>query len=128
MAITNATVLSVITPEGGAWNEDLKHVDISFTMSGTYAQADDSKMLAVPTVIKDARRNGKTVTLVDAMLLQPARKESNHSTIIGANTVAISGSDISFQLTDGDFSTELGNGAIPAQGRPFVMRVSFTEA
>lgn len=127
MAVTNGTVWSVKTLEADSVSP-LQRVQILFTMSGTYAQADNSALLGVPTLIQNARRNGKTVTMRDVMGTTPATLASDQTKIMWAKGAAISGNDVTFEITDNDYSTELGNGAIPAQGRPFSIEVAFTEA
>lgn len=127
MAVTNGTVHSVDTLMSEAVSP-LQVARIKFTMSGTYAQSDNSLLAGIATLINNSRRNGKTVTLVDAMAGTPATKASNPAAILSVKTVAISSADLTFELTDGDYSTELANGAIPAQDRPFEVLVAFTEA
>lgn len=126
MAVTNGTVHSVDTITSDAVSA-LQVARIKFTMSGTYAQADNSLLAGIATLINNSRRNGKTVTLVDAMAGAPATKASN-AAIMAVKTVAIATNDLTFELTDGDFSTELASAAIPAQDRPFEVLVAFTEA
>lgn len=127
MAVTSGTVQTVDTLVSDAVSP-LQVARIKFTMSGTYAQADNSILSGIGTLINNSRRNGKTVTLVDCMVGTPATKVSNPAAIMGVKTVAISSADITFELTDGDYSTELAGGAIPAQDRPFEILVAFTEA
>lgn len=101
---------------------------IKFNVAGTYVQADDAKLVGVPTLIQNSRRNGKTVTMRDVMLGQVATKASDPTAILALKTVAISSADVTFEITDGDYSTELGAGAVPDQMRPFEILVLFTEA
>lgn len=129
MAVVNATVLSVRTIEGGAFNPDLQVAEITFALSGTYAQADNAAISGAAAAIQNSRRNGKTVALKNAMLKQPARKASDNSTIMAAKTVTVAGNDVTFEVTDGDWTTELAGGAVPAQGSyVFSMLVGFTES
>jgi hypothetical protein len=109
--------------------------EVFFTMSGTYAQANNSQVSAVDVMIENSRRNGKTVTLVDAMGGQPARLTSNPKLFMAMKTVAVSTNDITFELTLGategtvDHATEHTDAtAIGAQDTPFSVLVSFTEA
>lgn len=127
MAVTNGTIHSVAVKKSSAVSP-LQECDVLFTMSGTYAQADNSSLVGVPTLIQNARRNGKTVTMVSVAVSTPATKTSNPATIMAVKGPAISTNDVTFELTDGDYSTELANGAIPAQERPFSLHVAFTEA
>lgn len=130
MAVVNGTVHTVNGIDGyGGQISALQVVQILFTVSGTYAQADNGILAGIPTLIANSRRNGKTATLVDAMCGHPATKESNAAQTMALKTVAVSGSDITFEITDGDFSTEFADAtAVPAQARPFALLVSFTES
>lgn len=101
---------------------------VLFTLSGTYAQADNAQLTSVHTAITNSRRNGKTVTLRDAMLAQPATKSSDPSAILALKTVAVSTNDITFEVTDADYTTEHAGATITAQDRPFGVLVAFTEA
>lgn len=127
MAVTNGTIHSVAVKKSSAVSP-LQECDVLFTMSGTYAQADNSSLVGVPTLIQNARRNGKTVTMVSVAVSTPATKTSNPSAFMAVKGPAISSNDVTFELTDGDYATELANGAIPAQERPFALHVAFTEA
>jgi hypothetical protein len=127
MAVTTGTVHSVDTLVSDAVTP-LQLARIKFTMSGTYAQGDNSILTGIGALISGSRRNGRTVTLVDCMVGAPATKASSATAIMALKTVAIASADITFELTDGDYTTELGAGTIPAQDRPFELLVAFTEA
>lgn len=130
MAVVSGTVHMVTTIEryGGSVST-LQIAEVLFTVSGTYAQADDGILEDVDALIEASRRNGKSVTLVDAMCGHPATKASDPSAILGLKTVAVSSADVTFEITNGDFSTEFTNAtAVPAQARPFAILVSFTES
>jgi hypothetical protein len=130
MATVSGTVHTVNGIDGyGGQISALQAVQILFTVSGTYAQADNGILAGIPTLIGNSRRNGKTVTLVDAMCGHPATKESDAAQTMALKTVAVSGSDVTFEITDGDFATEFADAtAVPAQARPFALLVSFTES
>ena len=130
MAVVSGAVHSVNGIDGyGGQISDLQVVQILFTVSGTYAQADDGILADIPSLINNSRRNGKTVTLVDAMCGHPATKESDAAETMALTTVTIVGSDITFEITDNDFTTEFADATpVPAQARPFALLVSFTEA
>lgn len=130
MAVVSGTVHSVNTIEAyGGSISNLQIAQILFTVSGTYAQADDGILENVDFLITDSRKNGKTVTLVDAMCGHPATKTSDPSAILALKTVAVSSDDVTFEITNGDFTTEFTDAtAVPAQERPFCLLVSFTEA
>lgn len=129
MAVTSGTVYSVNTIKSDAVT-GLQVAEILFTMSGTYAQADDSILTGIAALIQDSRRNGKTVTLVDTMRGQPASSPAGApTTFMSIKTVAISTADITFEITLGDYTTEYTDAtAIATQDRPFSMLVAFTEA
>ncbi len=127
MALTSGTVWSVDTLKSASVSR-LQFAEVLFNISGTYDQSANSDLKNVATLIKNSRRNGKTITLVDAMCGTPATKDSNPAAFMALKTVAISTNDITFEITDGDFSTELAAAAIPTQNRPFMLIVSFTEA
>jgi hypothetical protein len=136
MAVTSGTIVGVDTKLPNNLQTPLQAALVLFTISGTYAQSDNSIVSAVATAIQDSRRNGKTVTLVDAMLYQAAFDASSSTAglLLCAKTIAISGADITFELTESatantiDVSTELSNGTIPTLGSPLGFLVTFTEA
>lgn len=115
MAAVTGTVQSVAlhsTPFGpkkdSSGNEVLACL-VVVTFAGTYAAADDSSTASVNTAIANARRDGKTVTLIDACFCAPG---SLAGSIVGANSTAVSGGTVTAQLTGSDLSTELANGAL----------------
>jgi hypothetical protein len=134
MAVVSGTVHSVETIRANALDpHQVAHV--LFTVSGTYAQADNGILSGVPTLIQNSRRNGKTVTIRDAMLYQPARKSADPSLLMGLKTVAISTNDITFEITETatvntvEYTTEHADAtAVPAQSTPFGLAVAFSEA
>jgi hypothetical protein len=130
MATVSGTVHTVNTMDGyGGSVSSLQVAQVLFTVSGTYAQADNGILSGVDALIEGSRRNGKTVTLVDAMCGHPATKASDPAAILGLKTVAVSTNDVTFEITNGDFSTEFTDAtAVPDQARPFAILVSFTEA
>ena len=135
MAVTSGTVHSVAVLKDDALNDKIKVALVLFTMSGTYAQADNSILSGVPTLIQNSRRNGTTVTIKDAMIWQAARSAADPDVLLGMKTVAISTNDITFELTLGaganalDLSSEFTDStAIPSQDTPFGLAVVFTEA
>lgn len=133
MAVTSGTILSVSTLLSDNRSTGLLAVLVLFDISGTYAQADDSTIAAVGAAISASRRNGKTCTLVDACLYQPALTTTGY--ILGAKSLAISTDAINFALTKSaslntlDVSTEHADAtAVPALGTPFGFFVTFTES
>jgi hypothetical protein len=134
MAVTTATGQGVNTLKADNDETTLQIALVLFTISGTYAQASNSQLLGVDALIQNSRRNGKTVTLKDAMLFQPAFDTATPGLLLGAKTIAISGSDITFELTEGatantlDLATEFADAtAIPAM-TPMGFAVSFVES
>lgn len=128
MAVVSGTVWSVHTTRSDAIH-DLQEAEVLFTVSGTYVQAENGILSGVPTLIQNSRRNGKTVTMRYVMASTPAQSAVTPTTILGLKTVAISSSDVTFEITDNDYSTEYANAtALPAQLRPFAIKVAFTEA
>jgi len=134
MAATTGTIQSVTTLKAdNDASGGLQHALVLFTISGTYAQADDSIIEDVDGAIQSSRRNGKTVTILDAMLWQPALTTTGY--ILGAKTLTISSDDVTFAITKSsslntlDLSTEYTDAtALPSLGTPFGFLVSFTEA
>lgn len=126
MAITNGAGFSVDTLKGPSLSR-LQVAEVLFTATGTYDNTAHATLLAVPTLIQNSRNNGKTVTLVGAMCGTPATNLATPTTILGLSSVAVSGANVTFNITTGDFTTELGNITIPTQDRPFMLLVSFTE-
>jgi hypothetical protein len=134
MSLTTGTIVSTSTVKPDRDETGLQAELVLFTISGTYDQSANSKIAAVDAAIQNSRRNGKTVTLVDAVLYQPAFDTTNAGFLLAAKTIAVSGSDITFELTEAatagtlDVSTELTAGAIPAMGSPMGFLVTFTES
>lgn len=126
MALTSGTKQNIATVRADVVG-DVQWALVVFTMAGVYDQSANSSLVGVGALISGDRRNGKTVTLRGAMLAQNATKQSGN-TIMSLKTVAVSTDDVTFEITDGDYSTELAAAAIPAQNTPFGILVAFTEA
>jgi hypothetical protein len=126
MALTTGTVHTVNTIQSDAVSP-VQVAQVLFTISGTYDTSLNSSLVGVPTLIQNSRRNGKTVTMVGAMVGNTASKASAPGTIMSLKTVAISSADVTFELTDGDHTTEMTGIAIPAQARPFALLIAFVE-
>lgn len=135
MAVVSGTVheVSILDGYGGSVSP-LMAARVLFTLAGTYAQADNGILSAVDAAIKNSVRNGKSVSLKAACCGHPATKNSNPELMMGLKTVAIASSDITFEVTESatakavDLSTELANGAVPEQDRPFCLLVFYTES
>jgi hypothetical protein len=128
MAVVAGTVHSVHTLKSDAVTP-LQIAEILFTVSGTYAQADNGILSGVAALIQNSRRNGKTVSLVGVMLSQTASQAADLTKFLSLKTVAIATADVTFEITDNHYSTEFADAtALVAQSRPFGIAVSFTEA
>lgn len=77
--------------------------------SGTYAAGDGFTCANVHTAIQNARKDGKTVAIVNASAAHPGVYNGSQ---IDAKTVASSGNTITGLFTTGDLSTEWSNGAM----------------
>lgn len=99
---------------------------ISCTFSGTYVQADNATILAVPTAIGASLRSGKTITMLDAAFAAPGIEGT--AIVIGAKTVAVSGANITLELTGGDLSTEHAGAALSELSKPIAFYVAYTSA
>lgn len=135
MAVVSGTVHSVHIMEGyGGSVSPLMAAEVLFTVSGTYAQADNGILSGVPTLIQDSVRNGKTVNMKAVAPGHPATKSSDTALMMGLKTLTIATNDVTFEITESasantvDLSTELANGAVPGQDRPFRMIVFYTES
>ncbi len=137
MAITYGTLLSIDTVKPYNDETGLQAAQVLFTMSGTYAQASGSELLAVDAFIQNSRRDGKAVTLVAASMWRPAADITNATPglLLCMYNIAVSGSNITFNISENaaagiiDVSTQYPDAtALPAQGWPFAMLVTFTEA
>lgn len=132
MATLEGTVTSVEVIKGND-RDPLMFAAVYFTIAGTYVQADDATILAVPTLIQNSRRNGKTVTMISAAMWQPARKASNGH-LLTPSAVTIDSTAVDFGVVDQASatsiagSTELAAGAFPAQGVPFGLLIGFRES
>lgn len=131
MAVVSGTVHSVDTIDAGAAGTDagIQIARIKFTVSGTYAQADNGILSGIPTLIANSRRNGKTATLLDVMKGQRATKATDPTKFMSLKTVAVSTNDVTFEITNESETTEFTDAtAVTAQDRPFEILVAFTEA
>ncbi len=79
-------------------------------VAGTYASADNANAAAVGAAIAATRRDGRTITLLSAAFAAPGKLAAG--TVIGAKTVAVSTDALTMELTQGDLSTEVADGAL----------------
>lgn len=105
-------------------NRVVRNCFITCEFSGTYAQGDNAQILAVPTAIQNSLRSGGTVALLDAAFATPGIEGA--STVIGAKTVAVSGANITLELTGADLSTEHANAALAELSKPISFFVTYT--
>jgi hypothetical protein len=98
-------------------------VNVVYT-AGTYASADDSNF-SPASVIQSERRNGKTVTILQACFHSTG---DENGSIVAADKCTVSGGVVTNQLLQSDFSTEHANGAMNATwNKPVTYCVTFTE-
>lgn len=135
MATLSGSILNIsINPGYAGAVTPLQVAEINFEVAGTYVQADNAQLLAVGAAIAASFRDGRTVTLKQAMCGHPARKLSDPRFMMGLKTIVVSSDDITFEITEAatagqvDLSTELAAGAVPDQQEPFTLLVSFTQS
>ena len=131
MAVTYGTITSITTIRGGSYQPDgIECCLVEWTMSSadTYAQGDDSSVLAVASAIENTRRDGRVVTLVEACAAHGAPTTADLSVIQGPGTLAVSTADITFDLNVADYVTEHANALITATSGPMGAYVTFTTA
>jgi hypothetical protein len=129
MALLEATRLSVYNhsaPYGIRMDSgDKKHFTclVSGYFSGTYVQNDNARFTAVTTAIADSLRNGATIALLGACF---AEQGDEAGTAIGAKTVAVSGANITMELTGADMSTEHAGAALGTMNEPIALCVTYS--
>ena len=137
MAVTTGTVWSVDTVKPANDETPLQAARVLFNISGTYAQASGSQLLAVDAAISASRRNGKTVTLISASFYQAAPDVSNATPglLVCVGPCTVSGSNVTFHLFESatantiDVTDEYTDAtALPSLGWPLGLLVTFTEA
>lgn len=132
MATLSGTILEVAnhtTTTGPSYDSSNKAVyscNITCSFSGTYVQGDNAQILAVTTAIADSLRSGDTIALLDAAFAAPGIEGS--STVIGAKTVAVSGTGLTLELTGADLSTEHAGAALSTMTKPIAFYVTYTRA
>ncbi len=92
--------------------------------TGTYASAGNADF-APATVIQNERRNGKTVTILQACF---AGAGDENGTVIGAGACVNTSGTVAHELTQADLTTERADGAMSATwNKPITFCVTFTE-
>lgn len=130
MAVVDGTITGVSlyeTPGGPAENGtgvEVQSCVITATFSGTYA-SENAEILAVPTAIQNSRRDGKTVTLLQAMMEFPGDEAG---TVIGAKSVAVSTADLTMDLTQSNLTSEHAGALLGTMTKPIGFRVLYTLA
>lgn len=125
MAVVSGTVHSVHTLKPDAVGK-VQLAEVLFTVSGTYAQADNGQLLTVPTLIQNSRRNGKTVTMVG---VAPSQAATSGTDVLSLKTTAISSTTVTFEITLNSPTTEFTDAtAVPTLSRPFGIVVAFEES
>lgn len=83
-------------------------------VAGTYASAGDATASAVGAAIKSARKDGRDVTLLRAVMAAPGKKADGTVIGFGAKAAAgtVSADTIVGQLTQADLETEHADGAL----------------
>lgn len=102
----------------------LMTVLVTFTITGTYAQADDAQLLLVKTGIEDATRSGITIANILGACMASAGDEAG--TPIGVGAITVSGATLSFPLTGGDLTTEHSSATLGTLAAPIGIFVTFT--
>jgi hypothetical protein len=127
MAAVTGTVHSVHTLKSD-YAQPVQIAEVLFTIAGTYASGDNGILTGVAALIAASRRNGGgTINMIGVAPSQAGSKESSPQTYMALKTVAISTNDVTFEVTDNSHTTEIADGAFPAQARPFGISVSFIE-
>jgi hypothetical protein len=124
---SNIQVSGHTTVTGPSYDSSGKAVfgcHITCEFSGTYAQSDNANVLLVTTAIADSLRTSDTIALLDAAFAAPGIEGS--STVIGAKTVAVSGTGLTMELTGADLSTEHANAALSALSKPLAFYITYT--
>ena len=130
MPVVNGTIENIEIVRANAVTE-AQLAFVTFTVAGTYAQADNGTLTDIAEAIRDSRRDGQLPTILGAVFGQFAEKEAAPGTFMGLKTVAMSSQDVTFEITSSstigtyDASTELANGAVPTQRQPFGLYVSY---
>lgn len=97
---------------------------LTFTISGTYVQADDAQLLLVPAGIESRLRNGWTVnSLLGACMAAPGDEAG---TPIGVGAITVSSTTLAFSLTTGALTAEHAGATLGAMTEPIGIWVTFT--
>lgn len=132
MATLNGTIVDVFgitTPLGPKLTTaglGIQSCYITATFTGTYVQGDNATVTAITTAISSKLHNGgKTIALVPGSVSLAAPGDEA-GVAMGAKTIAVSGTGITLELTDGDLSTEHAGAALGAMGHGICFHVLYT--
>lgn len=132
LAMTVASVFGFTTPAGPYQSGDSTpqqelgcFIMANFTTGDTYAQADDATISGVATAIQNARRNGKTVTLIGAATVASGLETATQFGL-GMPTSFASGTIVA-PVTGADLTTEHAGAAMGTCNRPVCLAVGFKE-
>lgn len=117
-------------PVDGANNESTTHVKNALLYFDHGAQAvagGDTLSLALNTLIQNATRSGKTVTVREAAMAQSAWNLTD-GVAMGWKTVSLSTNTLTFIPTTSDYSTNVAIDASDKVERPFAVFVCWSEA
>lgn len=108
-------------------NKEILHCFVAATFQGTYASAGDANILLLTTEIANSRRDGKTIALLPGgtSFVAPGKEAG---AVVGAKTVAVSGTGITCELTQADGTTEHADGVLGVFDEPVIFSVAYTEA
>jgi hypothetical protein len=121
MAVLEAQYWSARVVEADAISRDnVMLFEVMFTVAGAYAQLDGCRLSNVLATIK-ARQNVPyaVMSMIDVMVGRPGTRNDGSGRILGVENVEISGNHVTFHITDNDYSTEIADGPLPTQSRPF---------
>lgn len=132
MAILNPTVDEVQIIKAPGAVDSFGIALVTFNTTGTYVQADNCTLLAVATLIQNASRNGKTVTMRAVATGQHSYR-ADTGLAVGVKTAAISTNDVTFEVTlsttTAYSTTEFTDAtALPTLLGPLGILVVYTEA
>jgi hypothetical protein len=132
MAVVTGVIESVEIVRAPGVTSSIGLAQVLFSLSGTYAQADDGIIEDVDGAIQNAQQNGKTVTMLGA---SPGQHSYNATTgvAVGVGACAISSDDVTFPVTlsttKNAVTTEFTNAtALPSLSQPLGIFVSFVES
>lgn len=123
MATVVGTVKGIMLLKEAPVSETIKLALISFTMPAYTASSDNGQLTAVTTAIANQRRDGKTNTLLGAVM---AGRGLQGTTEFGTGTWAVSSANLTFNLNDTSGSeVDAASGVVD---RPLQVIVAYSQA